>query len=240
MSTPPTPPTPPAPSAPSAPSAPFVDFTSQARLVARLAEGVREDQLDGPTPCPDYAVRHVLGHLVSLSVAFRDAARRELGPTTDTSPGSSLPELPADWRAALPGALAELAEAWRDPAAWEGETRAGGVLLPGAVAGLVAVDELVVHGWDLARATGQEYAPDEAALRASEALLTPVEDPAADSTNVPPEDSEGDSGGDSEGGPAGDASSGEGLFGPPVPVPDGAPLLDRVIGLSGRDPGWRA
>ncbi|OKH92882.1 TIGR03086 family metal-binding protein [Streptomyces uncialis] len=234
-------------STPPSPPAPFVDLTSQARSVARLAEGVREDQLDAPTPCPDYAVRHLLGHLVSLSVAFRDAARRELGPTTDTSPGSSLPELPADWRVALPGALAEMAEAWRDPAAWEGETRAGGVPLPGAVAGLVAVDELVVHGWDLARATGQEYAPDEAALRASEALLTPVEDPAADPTDdsatEPPaaeDPAAKDSSEDSAGDPAGDASSGAGLFGPPVPVPDGAPLLDRVIGLSGRDPGWRA
>ncbi|MFJ7418268.1 TIGR03086 family metal-binding protein [Streptomyces uncialis] len=234
-------------STPPSPPAPFVDLTSQARLVARLAEGVREDQLDASTPCPDYAVRHLLGHLVSLSVAFRDAARRELGPTTDTSPGSSLPELPADWRVALPGALAEMAEAWRDPAAWEGETRAGGVPLPGAVAGLVAVDELVVHGWDLARATGQEYAPDEAALRASEALLTPVGDPAADPTDdsaagerAAEDPAAKDSSEDSEGDPAGDASSGEGLFGPPVPVPDGAPLLDRVIGLSGRDPGWRA
>ncbi|MCX4663074.1 TIGR03086 family metal-binding protein [Streptomyces uncialis] len=239
-------------STPPSPPAPFVDLTSQARSVARLAEGVREDQLDAPTPCPDYAVRHLLGHLVSLSVAFRDAARRELGPTTDTSPGSSLPELPADWRVALPGALAEMAEAWRDPAAWEGETRAGGVPLPGAVAGLVAVDELVVHGWDLARATGQEYAPDEAALRASEALLTPVEDPAADLSDDSATDDSAtedpaagdpaakDSSEDSAGDPAGDASSGAGLFGPPVPVPDGAPLLDRVIGLSGRDPGWRA
>jgi hypothetical protein len=30
----------------------------------------------------------------------------------------------------------------------------------------------------------------------------------------------------------------EGLFGPPVPVPADAPLLDRVIGLTGRDPAW--
>jgi hypothetical protein len=30
----------------------------------------------------------------------------------------------------------------------------------------------------------------------------------------------------------------EGLFGPVVEVSDDAPLLDRVIGLTGRDPGW--
>jgi hypothetical protein len=30
-----------------------------------------------------------------------------------------------------------------------------------------------------------------------------------------------------------------GLFGPPVAVPDGAPLLDGVLGLSGRDPGCK-
>jgi uncharacterized protein (TIGR03086 family) len=108
--------------------------------------------------------------------------------------------------------LDELAEAWRDPAAWTGETRAGGVTLPGAVAGAVAADELVVHGWDLARATGQEYEPDEVALRAAYGFLVAA---------------------------AANSGPGEGVFGPVVPVPDDAPLLDRVIGLSGRDPGWK-
>jgi uncharacterized protein (TIGR03086 family) len=189
-----------------------VDLGPQARIVARLAHGVRDDQLDLPTPCPDYAVRELLGHLLGLSVGLRAAGRKETEETggSGAAPGSALPELGPDWRAALPEALDELVDTWRSPEAWQGMTRAGGLDLPGAVAGLVTADELVVHGWDVARATGQEYVPDEAALLAARDLLTP------------------------------DEGGRDGLFGPVVPVPDDAPLLDRVIGLSGRDPGWKA
>ncbi|MGW1499830.1 TIGR03086 family metal-binding protein [Streptomyces mirabilis] len=188
------------------------DLGPQALIVARLAAEMTREQLDRDTPCPGLAVHHMLGHLGGLAVAFRDAGRKDLGVTTDTNPGSVVPDIGPDWRETLPKVLDELAEAWRDPAAWTGETRAGGVTLPGAVAGAVAADELVVHGWDLARATGQEYEPDEVALRAAYGFL------AAAAENSGP---------------------GEGVFGPVVPVPDDAPLLDRVIGLSGRDPGWK-
>ncbi|WP_329574520.1 TIGR03086 family metal-binding protein [Streptomyces sp. NBC_01361] len=188
----------------------MVDFGPQTRLVARLADRVGEDQLNLTTPCPEYAVRNLLGHILGLTVAFGDAARKNLGPTTDTRPTASLPDITDGWRGALAKALDELAEAWRDPEAWQGMTRAGGVDLPAGVAGLVALDELVVHGWDLARATGQEYDPEEAALGAAHAFLAQSTGP-----DRPP------------------------IFGPVVPVPDEAPLLDRVVGLSGREPQWR-
>lgn len=192
---------------------PTLDLGPQALIVARLVAGVTERQLHDVTPCPAYEVRHMLGHVGGLAVAFCDAGRKNLGARTDTSPDAALPDIAPDWRETVPRALDELAEVWRDPAAWTGETRAGGVTLPGAVAGAVAADELVVHGWDLARATGQEYEPDEAALHASYGFLTAAaQDPGRD------------------GGP----------FGPVVPVPDDAPLLDRVIALSGRDPGWKS
>ncbi|MEV0635573.1 TIGR03086 family metal-binding protein [Streptomyces sp. NPDC050619] len=188
-----------------------LDLGQQALIVARLVEGVAENQLDAPTPCPEYAVHHMLGHLLGLATAFRDAGRKNLGVTTDTSPTDSLPDIGPGWRAALPQVLDELAEAWRDPAAWTGMTRAGGVDLPGAVAGAIAADEIVIHGWDLARATGRPYDPDPAALRAAyDFLLESADDP----------------------------TRGGGIFGPVVPVPSQAPLLDRAVGLSGRDPGW--
>nr|WSX48039.1 TIGR03086 family metal-binding protein [Streptomyces sp. NBC_00974] len=189
----------------------ILDFGPQTRIVARLAAGVPDARLADRTPCPEYTVGDLLAHLTGLAVAFRDAARKDLGPTTDTAPGSAALSLPAAWREELPRVLGELAEAWKDPAAWTGMTRAGGVDLPGDIAGAVAADELLVHGWDLARATGQEYAPDQAALRASYRFLLAA---------------------------AEDESRGGGIFGPVVPVPDDAPLLDRAIGLSGRDPGW--
>ncbi|MFH7596742.1 TIGR03086 family metal-binding protein [Streptomyces racemochromogenes] len=190
------------------------DLGPQAAVVARLVSRVPGGGLGGRTPCPGYAVGDLLGHLAGLAVAFRDAARKDLGPTTDTPPGAAAPPLPADWRERIPRALGELAEAWRDPSAWTGMTRAGGVDLPGAVAAAVAADELVVHGWDLARATGQEYAPDTPALHASHAFLLAA---------------------------AQEAGAGQGVFGPVVPLPDGdgAPLLDRTLALSGRDPGWK-
>ncbi|MFD9502205.1 TIGR03086 family metal-binding protein [Streptomyces sp. NPDC060035] len=192
-------------------TAPALDLEPAARRIGELVGSVDDRQLSGPTPCPDYSVRELLAHVLGLSVAFRDAARKELGPTTDTSPDSALPVLPDDWRESLPPLLDELVMAWRAPAAWEGMTQAGGVDLPASVAAMVVSNELVVHGWDLARSTGQEFRADEASLRSSEALLAPVDD-----------------------------GRGPGaLFGPPVPIPHDAPLLDRVIALSGRRPDWR-
>jgi uncharacterized protein (TIGR03086 family) len=190
---------------------PTLDLGPQTAVLARLAEGVTDERLAGPTPCPEYAVRNLLGHLVGLTVAFRDAGRKHLGVTTETSPASALPDIGPGWREELPKVLAELAEAWRDPAAWTGMTRAGGVGLPGEIAGLVATDELVIHGWDLAHATGQEYAPDPAALRICHDFLSASVD---------------------------DPSRGE-IFGPVVPTEPEASLLDRAVGLSGRDPGWK-
>ncbi len=101
-----------------------LDLGPQTRIVARLAAAVREEQLTDGTPCPRYALHHLLGHLTHLSAAFRDAARKDLGPTTDTPPTVATPDIAPGWRSELPRVLDELAEAWRDPAAWTGTTRA--------------------------------------------------------------------------------------------------------------------
>jgi uncharacterized protein (TIGR03086 family) len=187
----------------------MLDLGPQAREVKALLGGVRDDGLAAPTPCGSYSVRELLGHLLDLAGAFTDAARKDLGAGTDRNPGESLPRLPEDWRERLPVQLDEMAAAWRSEAAWEGDTRAGGVDLPGSVAGIVAINELVLHGWDLARATGQEYRGDPAALEASVGML-------------------------SQAGPAERSP----IFGPPVEVSDEASLLERAVALGGRRPDW--
>ncbi|TDC76207.1 TIGR03086 family metal-binding protein [Streptomyces hainanensis] len=191
-----------------------LDLGPAARGVAGLLDGVGDERFAAATPCPDYRVEDLLRHLLGLTLAFRAAARKEFGPLTDlspTDPAAPVLSLDGDWRGRLRGQLDELAAAWGEPAAWAGETRAGGVTLPAAVLGRVALNELLLHGWDLARATGQPYPADEASARAAIALLSAqTEDAAREGTG----------------------------FGPVVPVPDDASSLDRAIGLGGRDPSW--
>ncbi|MEE2034725.1 TIGR03086 family metal-binding protein [Rhodococcus chondri] len=172
---------------------------------------MRDDQLTAPTPCAGATVAALVDHVHGLAQAFTAAARKELGPMTDQPPEASTGNLADDWRTDAPERLAALAQAWRDPDAWTGMTRAGGVDLPGNIAGLVALDELVVHGWDLATATGRPYTCDSAELAACTAF--------AESITAEQRDAGG-------------------LFGPAVPVRDGASALDRLVGLTGRDPAW--
>ncbi|MEJ8277627.1 TIGR03086 family metal-binding protein [Pseudonocardia spirodelae] len=195
---------------PTAPEAPVLDLAPTARAVADVVTAVGEDQLGLPTPCADMTVAALLDHLHGLAWAFTHAARKS-PEAAGTAPHADAAHLVADWRSAVPARLDELAEAWRDPAAWEGVTAAGGVEMPGEVGGVIALDELVLHGWDLAVATGRPFAPDDDAVAAVLEFTTAM--------SVP-----------------GEEASREGLFGPVVPVPADAPAFDRALGNSGRDP----
>lgn len=190
-----------------------IDLTAAARRMGALVAAIPGDRLEAPTPCPEYSVGDLVDHVGGLALAFTAAATKATGGATGQGPSGDASRLGHDWRTRIPEQLTALAEAWRDPQAWTGMTQAGGVDLPGEVAGLVALDELVVHGWDLARASGQPYDCDEPSLEAVHGFVAQFSGP-------------------------GQEESREGLFGPEVDVPASAPLLDRVIGLTGRDPSW--
>src|SRR5690348_8124784 len=133
------------------------DLEPATRSVGRMVEGIRDEQLNFPTPCADTTLGTLLDHVSGLSRAFTAAARKTGGPEVDRAPSADASNLEADWRRLIPERLGALAAAWREAAAWTGMTRAGGVDLPGEVAGAVVTNELVIHGWDLAVASGQSY-----------------------------------------------------------------------------------
>jgi uncharacterized protein (TIGR03086 family) len=103
-----------------------------------------------------------------------------------------------------------MAQAWGEPSAWEGVTFAGSIEMPAALVGLVAIDELVVHGWDIAVATGRPCVPTAGEVEAATGFV--------DSFEVPRDGS---------------------LFGPEVVVLEGSSPFERLLGLTGRDPRWQ-
>jgi uncharacterized protein (TIGR03086 family) len=187
----------------------FVDLAPAAERIVGMLPRITDEMLPAATPCAGIAVDGLLSHLIGLSIAFRDGAHKapDSGP-----PPEKPPALVAGWRAELPARLDELVTAWRSPEARTGVTSVGGGEMPADTMAVIALDELVLHGWDLARSTGQEYRADPRSVEACLEFVAMMSKP--------------------EGVP--------GLFGPPVPVPADAPALPRLLGLSGRDPAWSA
>jgi uncharacterized protein (TIGR03086 family) len=190
-----------------------VDLGPAALGLAQLVTGVPDELLDAPTPCPGYSVGDLIDHVGGMAVAFTVAARKTTAERGSQGTSADASRLGDDWRMRVPHDLGSLAEAWRDSSAWSGTTEAGGLELPTEVAGLVALNELVVHGWDVARATEQAYDCDPVSLEAVYAFLESFSAATSDEQR-------------------------EGLFGPVVEVPDDAPLVAHIVGLSGRHPAW--
>ncbi|AKE91519.1 TIGR03086 family metal-binding protein [Rhodococcus aetherivorans] len=190
----------------------ILDLAPAAHEMARLVGALTHEQLARPTPCAGTTIGDLVDHVGGLSLAFTAAAGKAVGDHTGQGPSADASRLGDDWRTRIPGQVLALAEAWRDPGAWTGTTQAGGIDLPGHVAGIVALDELVIHGWDIATASGRRFSCDPAALAACLSFVAATTD---------------------------EERAAGGLFGPAVAVSDDAPDLDRLIGLSGRDPSWR-
>ena len=192
------------------------DLGPAAHEMARLVNGVRDDQLGDPTPCPAYSLGDLLQHVRGLAEAFTLSARKE-----QPSGGSRPPPLgdasllPDDWRGETTEWLDRLVDAWADPAAWDGTTWIAGFEAPASAVGITAANELVAHGWDVARASGQQLVLDDAALAPSKEFVAMMS------------------------GPGSEQARGA-AFGPALPVPDGASGLDEVIAGNGRDPAWSA
>jgi uncharacterized protein (TIGR03086 family) len=185
-------------------------LSTAAESMAEVVRGITPEQLANPTPCTEYDVRTLVNHLLFWGPSLEAAGRKEIVPPPAAAE-SDVDLTAGDWGTALTTQLDRTSATWSAPAAWEGGTRiVGPAESPASVIGDMIVAELVLHGWDLAVATGQALPQDDALLAY---LLNSVTAGAEQGRQM-------------------------GVYGPEVPVPDTAPALDRILGLTGRDPAW--
>lgn len=174
--------------------------------------GIAPDQLDARTPCDEYDVRGLVNHLLFWGPSLAGAARKEpVSPPAGREQDVDL--VTPDWARRLEAQTEHLVASWSEPDAWQGVTRMGGPMeLPGSMIGGMVLGELVVHGWDLGRATGQDPQWTDEVLEVTYDMVAKTAEQGREM----------------------------GVYGPEVPVPDTAAWLARILGLTGRDPNWTA
>lgn len=175
-------------------------YATAAEGFARVLEGVPADRWDSPTPCPGWDARELVRHVF-------DVGRRVLGSVDLEQPeptGSDGAELAAEFRALAAAVLA----AADDPevAGRTGDSPIGSFAFKQVVASVLTHDVLV-HTWDLARATGQPEALDPDLVRSAYEKMQPF-----DETMRRP-----------------------GMFGPKVELPDDVDEQTRFLAFVGRE-----
>jgi uncharacterized protein (TIGR03086 family) len=207
-----------------APDDPRLLLARAVRLGGIAIAAVRPDQLGAPTPCDEFDVRHLLGHLTAVLLRVANVGRGgHVFETPEVVDG-----VPDDgWLAAWTEAAHDVQAAWSDPASVTATYVLPWATLPGA--GLLAMytSEVTVHTWDLATATGQSPAWDDEVVAASLALMQQILPPAEARVRAYEEAAAAMPEGRREFRPP---------FGPAVEVPEDAPAIDRLVAWTGRRP----
>ena len=176
---------------------------------AAIVTTVRPDQVAAPTPCTEWDIRDLLNHIIG-TLWLSEALLSDRAPRYPMAPGG-LPgtdladEDPA--AAYAEASAAALAAAAAGDTLTRMHTTPLGVMPGPALAGFTTLD-ILVHGWDLAKATGQPAGLDDAlvahALAFAQQAITP-------GTRAP-------------------------RIGPALPVAADAPLTNRLVAFLGRHP----
>jgi uncharacterized protein (TIGR03086 family) len=185
-------------------------YRTRADAFQRKLQAVHADQWSNPSPCEDWSARDVVGHIVVMHAAMLQPLGGGLSPapSVDDDPVEAFTSARADVEALLDNPdLAAIAVA--SPA---------GPMTAEQHVDQVVSEDMVVHGWDLARATGQDDTIDPAEVE----RMWPSAQEIPEVMRIP------------------DAfGPGIVVYGPEITVPDDASLQDRLLGRLGRDPAWR-
>ena len=171
----------------------------------RIVAGVRPEQLHDPTPCRDWDVRLLLNHIIGGNYMFAEVARGGTAEATGEMEDYTRPNPGSNYLTSAESVLA----AWSEPGVMQRRCRMPFGEIPAPAAVSIHFLDVVVHGWDLARATGQDTAIDadlaEEALDISHGFLSPE-------------------------------LRALGAFGPEIPAADDDPLHARLVAFMGRRP----
>ena len=175
-----------------------------------VASGVRVDQLAGPTPCAEFNVKELSNHIAGFWGMTALVASKQSLQGFDHE-ADVVGDSPAS---VIPGLVDGGAAAWQEAGSTEGKTLFGSSEMDAAMVAKITLFEEVVHGWDLAVATGQILdVPSEVADAVLEVARMLCQD----------------------------SQRGEGKsFGSEVTVSESASALEKALALTGRDPNWSA
>ncbi len=170
---------------------------------AKMVAGLSPAELDAPSPCAGWDVRATLNHLLGATWMFTLVNQ---GQAADEDAGDVIGD---DANLAVSAAAKENLASWRQPGAFEGERSYSFGTFPATGAAMLNLEEVVVHNWDIAKATGQELVIDATVgqMIYDWGVSIPLDD-----------------------------FRDHGAFGPEVAVPASASVVDRLVGLLGRQP----
>lgn len=143
---------------------PSSQLLTRAEAIGALIAGMSPDQVDAPTPCADWDVRGLLNHLVGAAHLYGSVFAGQAPAASEEHPGDLIGSDPAG---AWAGACAVFIAGVDSPGALERPIPTPVGALPGAVMLEVLKFDLLVHAWDLARATGQSFDPPASAVEES-------------------------------------------------------------------------
>jgi uncharacterized protein (TIGR03086 family) len=173
---------------------------------ATVVAGLRPEHATQPTNCPNFDVQALFGHLLGVLDMFTAGLTEQ--PYTPRAGDL----LSGDIAGRYAEAVAANRAAWRALDSLDGTITLPFGSVPAAVSVNLNIIDVMVHGWDLAKATGGPTSmPEdvaETALAFTQGMLKPEMRSDAPDAN----------------------------FGPEVPVPASAPASERLVGFLGRRP----
>ena len=190
-------------------------YRLRAERFERYVAAVSPDQWSNPSPCDKWTARDIVQHIIDMHGVMLRPLDRALSPA---------PSVHDDPLAAFKAARADIETILADPqlAGQEGDTPSGRLTTEQHIDRVPSAD-MVFHGWDLARATGQDATMDPDEVQSTWDGLMSMPPEFLEQLRTP-----------------GAFGPGIEVFGPEVTVPADAPLQDRLLGAIGREPHWQA